>query len=110
MIVTEKVLAAAFKVIGNAFNVLDAGLASRLQREYSIVKSNYFYDKAEKDVEEWLAEIDRMLEVNNVTDRKKVAVAAAHLRDAAADWFKADKININQYTNNNIRSFIRRIK
>jgi len=30
-----------------------------------------------------------------VTDRRKVAVAAAHLRDVIADWFEADKANIN---------------
>ena len=110
MIATEKALAATLKDIGNTLNTLDARSASGSQREYSIVKSNYFYDKAGEDVEEWLAEIDRMLEANNVADERKVTVAAAHLRDTVADWFEVDKVNINRYINNNVKSFIRRIK
>ena len=110
IIATEKALAAAFKDIGNAFNMLGAGPALEPQREYSMVKSNYFYDKAGEDVEEWLVKIDCMLEANNVANRRKITVVVAHLRDAAADWFEADKVNINQYTNNNARSFIRWIK
>ncbi len=85
MIATEKALATALKDIGNVLNVLGAGPALGPQREYSIAKSNYFYDKAEENVEEWLAKIDRMLEANNVVDGRKVAVAAVYLRDAAAD-------------------------
>ena len=45
-----------------------------------------------------------------MADRRKVAVAVAHLRDAAADWFEADKANINWYLDNNAKSFIKQIK
>jgi len=83
MTATEKALAAAFKDIGNAFNVLGIGSALEPYREYSTVKSNYFYNKAGEDVEKWLAKIDRILEVNNVINGRKVIVAAAHLRDTA---------------------------
>ena len=48
-----------------------------------------------------------MIKANNVTNERRVAVTAAYLRDAAAEWYEADKANIIQYTNNNIRSFIR---
>ncbi len=85
MIATEKVLTAVLKDISNVLNVLGAGLASGPLREYSITKSNYFYGKVEKDVEEWLAEIDRILEANNMADRRKVAVVAVYLRDIMAD-------------------------
>jgi len=51
-----------------------------------------------------------MIEVNNVADGRRVAVAAAHLRDAAAEWYETDKANITQYTDNNAGSFIRRIR
>jgi len=51
-----------------------------------------------------------MIEANNVADGRRVAVTAAHLRDAAAEWYETDKANINRYTDNNARSFIRRIK
>ena len=51
-----------------------------------------------------------MIEANNVADGKRVAVAAAHLRDAAAEWYEADKVNINRYIDNNAESFIRRIR
>jgi len=54
--------------------------------------------------------IDQMIEVNNMTDGRRVIVAAAYLRDVTANWYEADKGNINQYTNNNTGSFIRRIK
>ena len=103
-------LATVLKDIGNTFNVLGVELASGSQREYSIAKSNYFYEKAGKDIEEWLAKMNRMLEANNVADRRRVAVAVTHLRDVMADWFEVDKANINWYINNDIRSFIRRIK
>ncbi len=51
-----------------------------------------------------------MIEANNVVNEKRVAVAAVYLRDAAVEWYEADKANINWYTNNNPESFIRRIK
>ncbi len=51
-----------------------------------------------------------MIEVNNVADGRRVAVVAVHLRDAAAEWYEADKANIIRYTDNNARSFIRRIR
>ncbi len=51
-----------------------------------------------------------MIEANNVAYERRVAVAAAHLRDVTAKWYKADKASIIQYTDNNARSFIRRIK
>src|SRR6266511_3818474 len=51
-----------------------------------------------------------MIEANNVADGRKVAVAAAHLKDVAAEWYEADKANITRYTDNNARSFIRRIR
>jgi len=48
-----------------------------------------------------------MLEANNVVDGRRVAVVVAHLRDITADWYEADKANINRYIDNNPRSFIR---
>ncbi len=42
---TEKAFAAAFKNIGNVLNVLGIGSVLESQREYSIVKFNYFYGK-----------------------------------------------------------------
>ncbi len=64
--------------------MIGAGLTPGLPREYSITKANYFYGKVGEDVKEWLAEIDWMIEANNVTDRRRVAVAAVHLRDVTA--------------------------
>ncbi len=51
-----------------------------------------------------------MIEANNVADRRKVAVAAAHLKDVAAEWYETDRANITRYPDNNVRSFIRRIR
>ena len=51
-----------------------------------------------------------MIEANNVADGRRVAVAAAYLRDAAAEWYETDKANITRYTDNNAESFIRRIR
>ncbi len=108
--IKSHLLAATLKDIGNTLNVLGAGPASGLQREYSIAKSNYFYSKTGEDIEEWLAKMDWMLAANNVIDRRRVAVAAAHLRDVAADWYEANKVNINWYIDNNAGSFIKWIK
>src|SRR6266545_4697992 len=84
MTATEKALAAALKDIGTALHTIGAGLGPAPPREYSTAKANYYYGKAGEDIEEWLAELDQMIEANNVADGRKVAVAAAHLRDAAA--------------------------
>src|SRR6266498_2156101 len=110
MTATEKALAAALKDIGTALHTIGAGPGPAPPREYSTAKANYYYGKAGEAIEEWLAELDRMIEANNVVDGRKVAVAAAHLRDAAAEWYEADKANINRYMDNNAGSFIRRIK
>ncbi len=110
MIVTEKALAATLKNIGNILNTIEAGLASEPLREYSMTKANYFYGKTGEDVKKWFAKIDWMIEANNIANRRRVAVVAAHLRDVTADWYEADKTNINRYINNNTRSFIRWIK
>ncbi len=82
---TEKALAAVLKDISTAFHMIGAGPALRPPREYSTAKANYFYDKAEEDVEGWLVEIDRIIEANNVADRRRVVVAAAYLRDMVTD-------------------------
>jgi len=82
------------KDIGTALHTIGAGLVPGPAREYSVAKVNYYYGKAGEDVEEWLAEINRMIEVNNVADRRRVVVVVAHLRDAAAEWYKTDKANI----------------
>src|SRR6266498_1698337 len=110
MTATEKALAAALKDIGTALHTIGAGPGPAPAREYSTAKANYYYGKAGEDIEEWLAELDRMIEVNNVADGRRVAVAAAHLRDAAAEWYETDKANIIRYTDNNAGSFIRRIR
>ncbi len=81
----EKALAITLKDIGTALHMIGAGLALGSLREYSTAKANYFYGKAREDIEEWLVEIDRMIEVNNVADERRVAVAAVHLKDAAAE-------------------------
>ena len=94
MTATEKALAAALKDIGTALHTIGAKLAPGPAREYNTAKVNYYYGKAGEDIEEWLAELDRMIEVNNVADGRRVAVAAAHLRDAAAEWYETDKANI----------------
>ena len=94
MTATEKALAAALKDIGTALYTIGAGLAPGPPREYSTAKANYYYGKAGEDIEEWFAELDRMIEANNVADGRRVAVAAAHLRDTAAEWYETDKANI----------------
>ncbi len=104
MTATEKAFATTLKDIGNAFNFLGVGPAPGSQREYSTAKFNYFYDKIG---EEWLAEIDRMLEASNVINERRVAVMVAHLRDVMVDQYEADKANINWYIDNNPESFIR---
>jgi len=85
MTAIEKALATALKDIGTALHTIGAGPASGSARKYSTAKTNYFYGKAEEDIKEWLAKIDRMIEANNVADGRRIAVAAAHLRDAAVE-------------------------
>ena len=58
MTATEKALAAALKDISTTLHTIGAGPASGSAREYSTAKVNYYYGKAEEDVEEWLTELD----------------------------------------------------
>ncbi len=94
MSITKKAFAATLKDIDTALHIIGAGLAPGSPREYSTAKANYFYSKVGENVEKWLAEIDRIIEANNVADRRRVAVAAAHLRDTVAEWYETDKVNI----------------
>ncbi len=48
-----------------------------------------------------------MIEANNIFMKKRVVIAAAHLRNIAADWYKIDKANIIQYVDRNVMNFIR---
>ncbi len=85
MTAIKKAFAAVLKDIGIALHIIDIGPVSGLFKKYSTIKANYFYSKAGEDVEEWLVEIDQIIEANNVTTGKRVAVAATHLRDTVAD-------------------------
>ncbi len=85
MTTTKKALAAALKNISTALHTLGTKLAPGLSWEYSIAKANYFYSKVGEDVKEWLAKIDHIIEVNNVANRRKVAIVVIHLKDIAAD-------------------------
>ena len=107
MTITEKALAAILKDISITLHTIGAKLISGPSRKYSTVKANYFYGKAEKDVEKWLAEIDQMIKTNNVAMRRRVTVAATHLRDITANWYEANKENIAQYADRVAGSFIK---
>ena len=85
MMTIEKALAATLKDIGTALHTIGVGLVPGLPREYNTAKANYFYSKTEKDVKEQLAEINRMIEANNITNGRKVVVAATYLRDVTAE-------------------------
>ncbi len=85
MSATEKALAATLKDISTVLHTIGIELAPESLRKYSTAKANYFYSKVGEDVEEWLAEIDRMIEANNIADGRRVTVAAVHLRDTAAE-------------------------
>ncbi len=61
MTATKKALAATLKDINTAFHTIGAGSASELSKEYNTTKANYFYGKAEEDVEKWLTKIDQMI-------------------------------------------------
>ena len=64
----------------------------------SIAKVEYFHGKDDEDPVEWLAIFDKAAATNNwTTERRKKEIAAAYLRDAAADWFDA---NSNAMGNN----------
>ncbi len=51
MTVTEKALIAMLKDIGIIFYIIDAGLVL-VPKKFSIAKTNYYYDKVKKDIEE----------------------------------------------------------
>ena len=95
MIAIKKTFIAALKNIGTAFYTIGMKLTLGLFREYNIAKANYFYGKAGEDIKEWLAKIDQMIEVNNMDAERRVVVAAAYLRNVAADWYETDKENIS---------------
>ena len=85
MTITEKALAAILKDISITLYIIDVRLVSGSFREYNIVKANYYYNKAEKDIEEWLVKIDYMIKANNIIVRRRVMVTTAHFRNETAN-------------------------
>ncbi len=47
-----------------------------------------------------------MIKANNMAVGRKIAIIAVYLKNAIANWYKANKININQYANRVEESFI----
>lgn len=89
-------LDAARAALENQTNALAPG-------EKTTVKLESFSGAEEDDPLEWLENFDRTATVNRWNDAgRKVAIAGAHMKGAAADWFEGIKATIgNHYNQNN---------
>ena len=76
--------------------------------ERNHVKIQFFRGNDDEDPIEWIESFERACEANNIQDNRKVAIAAAYLKDMAGDWYERDRNNINQWyqqgANNNFKS------
>src|SRR5581483_5634049 len=79
----------------NFFNGLNLPQGNNGER--NLVKIPFFKGNDDEDLIEWLEFVERAFEANSVQDNRKIAVAAAHLKDMAGDWYERDRNNINQW-------------
>ena len=63
----------------------------------NIVKVREFYGRDEENPVEWIEEFNRIADANNWKNDRKLLIAAAYLRETAAEWYEDDKENILQW-------------
>ena len=98
----------AFQQIANAIS--QGGAAVRGNHELNLVKINPYHGRDDEDPVEWLESFEQAAAANQWPDNRKIEIAAGYLKDAAADWYRADRANINQWNqfNNANGSFYHR--
>jgi len=81
------------------------GLTTQLQnaaganqpRELTLVKVDPFYGRDDEDPHEWIDLFNQAAVANRWAAGRKMAIAAGYLKEAAHDWYEADKANIVQW-------------
>ena len=61
------------------------------------VKIDPFYRRDDEDPYEWIDNFEAAATANQWPDNRKIEIATGYLRDAARDWYQADRANINQW-------------
>ena len=80
--------------ITNLTTQLTNTTAANQPRELSLVKVDPFYGKDDEDPHEWIDLFNQAATANQWAAGRKVAIAAGYLKEAAHDWYEADKGNI----------------
>jgi len=70
-------------------------------REGTYAKLSEYHNKSGEDVIVWCKEVERVAIANNWRDTRIYTIAAAYLREAAADYYEEERLNINGWAGGN---------
>ena len=70
-------------------------------REGTYAKLSEYYGKSEEDVIVWCEEVKRVAMINNWRAARIYTIIAAYLKEAAADYYKEESINITRWVGGN---------
>ena len=76
-------------------------------REGTLAKLSEYHGKSGEDVMAWCEEVDRVATANNWRDARIYTIVAAYLREAAADYYEEEKVNINGWVEGNAANNLR---
>ena len=91
------VMEGVFGIAGANITALTNQLAGAAPRELSLVKVDPFYERDDEDPHEWIDLFNQAAVANRWAAGRKIAIAAGYLKEAAYNWYEADKANIVQW-------------
>ncbi|HVH96387.1 MAG TPA: hypothetical protein VM682_05555, partial [Bacillus sp. (in: firmicutes)] len=102
----------------NNTNTLNTALTNNLTALNNLVTANQnrttskvvdapiFHGRDDEDPYDWCRMFEAAFAANGWPDNRKIALAAGFLREAARDWYEADRTNIAQWhIDNNANNF-----
>ncbi len=70
-------------------------------REGTYAKLSEYHGKSEEDVIAWCEKVKRVAMINNWRATRIYTIIAAYLKEAAADYYKEESINITRWVGGN---------
>ncbi|RIB30064.1 hypothetical protein C2G38_2153636 [Gigaspora rosea] len=66
-------------------------------KETNHVRIKCFFSTEDEDPIEWFDDFERAAEANNWNGDRRLQIASGYLKEAAADWYKEERINISYW-------------
>ena len=70
-------------------------------KEGTYARLSEYHGKSGEDVMAWCEEVERVVSANNWRDARVHTIVAAYLREAAADYYEEQRVNINGWAGGN---------